>query len=408
MTTFALLSDLHFGKFSQTSEFATSGEKIDEETNGGVSLKDGIIELLQKEMVTHLLITGDLSSTGSPHEFICCQNQIHAIADSSQINRKNIFWCLGNHDIDWRITRLAENYRDGYSADFPFSAIGNLYTKIAAYAPQQSMIEVNMPTCNGIAPFSGVTEIEDTIIFTLNSGWCSSHNQEYKHGKLTLDQLNWFRQNAIKYKGNPKFKIVLLHHHPFNYQYPYPGIDISTLEEGPEFINICGLNGINLVCHGHRHHPRVKTMKENGWQYPITFLCAGSTSVNSIYRLAGQIPNVFHIISVSPHDKDILLKNFQFSIADGWIPVRKNCAETPIDSEMYLGHIFDEQEKLISIHELSNSNEEYHLMPKWHNLPQTLRFISHGELNKLLREHLIETHNVVGNYPDDVILVRKN
>ena len=42
MTRIALISDIHYGRFSRTAEFSVPGEKIIDENTGGESLKEGI------------------------------------------------------------------------------------------------------------------------------------------------------------------------------------------------------------------------------------------------------------------------------------------------------------------------------------------------------------------------------
>lgn len=71
------------------------------------------------------------------------------------------------------------------------------------------------------------------------------------------------------------------------------------LEEGSSFLDVAGQNGIHLVLHGHRHHPKAETTFKNGWDHPITFVFAGSLTVNSAHRSNGYIPNILHIIELT-------------------------------------------------------------------------------------------------------------
>jgi 3',5'-cyclic AMP phosphodiesterase CpdA len=408
MSKIALISDLHFGKLSRTREFATIGENIQDETEGGTSLKTSLIALLQKNAVTHLFIAGDLSSTGSPHEFICCQSQIHDIVQSSGINIDNVFWSVGNHDIDWRITKLHGDFPPEISPALAHSELGNYYQLIAANTPNHCMNSITLPENPGVAPFSGIVERDSMIVFILNSGWCSSHNQRFPHGKLTTSQLNWFRSSIKNYSNDSRWKIALLHHHPFNLPFPFPGLDISTLEEGSEFVAACGEYGINLVCHGHRHHPRVMTMKQTGWRNPVTFLCAGSLSVNSEHRHFGAIPNVFHIIEIANENRDIFLNNYEYTTTEGWIPIVSNCAETPLDAEMFLGSIYLPEDITASFFTLIDASKQNQKLPMWRDLPKPLRTLTLIQLNSKLRDVLSPNYIVYGKYPEDVFIIRKN
>ncbi len=182
-------------------------------------------------------------------------------------------------------------------------------------------------------------------MFVLNSGWCCTRDQAFSHGKLDEDQFEWFASSLINYDKDNRWKIVLMHHHPFNYTFPVPIVDISTLEEGSRFLDIMGEKGIHLVLHGHRHHPRAETFQKNGWPHPVTFICAGSLAVNSAHRSSGEIPNTLHIIELSQSPGVLTLYNYQYTSAEGWIPIRNNCPETPLDAEMMLGKLFNEEER---------------------------------------------------------------
>lgn len=106
MTRIALISDIHFGQFSRTAEFSVPGEKIKDETTGGESLKESMVSILKKESIEYLCIAGDLTSLGSPQEFVYCEEMILDIAEQLGIQKNNILLGLGNHDIDWNISEL--------------------------------------------------------------------------------------------------------------------------------------------------------------------------------------------------------------------------------------------------------------------------------------------------------------
>ena len=75
------------------------------ETHGGSSLKEGLIDVLKRETVDYMLIAGDLTSTGSPHEYTHCQNVLRDISSKAGIKSQNIV-LVGNHrSIDWRMTK---------------------------------------------------------------------------------------------------------------------------------------------------------------------------------------------------------------------------------------------------------------------------------------------------------------
>ena len=403
MVRIALISDIHFGRFSRTDEFSVPGERIKDENQGAKSLKESLIDVLKEKKVQYIFVAGDLTSVGSPQEFFFCEKEILSIAQGVGVPKDNIILGLGNHDIDWQITKIFDDYTKSSEKDFPFELVKNTYQLMGAYAPTYSMNEIHQPDKKGPAPFSGIVENDDFVVFILNSGWCCTHDQKISHGKLTVEQLEWFQKKAEDYRKVNKWKIVLMHHHPFNYSYHIPSFDISMMEESGKFIDIAGQNGINMVLHGHRHHPKAETSFKNGWVNPITFVCAGSLAVNSVHRSNGDIPNTFHIMELSHEPGILTLHNFQYSPAQGWIPIKNNCAETPLDSEMMLGKIYDSDVINKSIFKLATVEKEL----LWRDLDDCLRFLTVDDLNKRVKTLLVDTHKMIGHFPDEVVLVKK-
>lgn len=397
----ALISDIHFGAYSRTREFSVPGEEIDDETKGGPSLKNGLIELLKQQQVKYIFIAGDLTSVGSPQEFCYCQKQILELAEAVGVRQCNVICCLGNHDIDWKIAKLCENVDSDANVEVK-EMVKEKYQFIAANAAVNCLDAISQPETKGIAPYSGVVDVDDFVVFVLNTAWCCSYDEEIPHGKLHTKQLEWFCDLAKEYETDKRTKIVLMHHHPTQYAYPNPVHDTSMMEEGSEFTDICGKYGINLIMHGHRHHPKVTTRMENNWKSPITFLCAGSLSVNAKHRSCGEIPNTLHIVDLSSSPEEFILYNYEFSMSKGWHPFEKNNAETPMEQKMYLGKIIDESE--ISM-EIEKFKEGTHIL-KWDTLPTPLKFIAFSDLNKKLKDSLPD-RIVYGSFPDDVCIMAK-
>ncbi len=397
MTRIALISDIHYGQFSRTSEFSVPGEKIKDENTGGESLKEGMISLLSGENIDYLCIAGDLTSLGSPQEFVYCEDLILDIADKIGVQKENILLGLGNHDIDWNITELYNNF-DNRNADFPIEMVKDQYRKIAATASLVNLGKIDTPPKEGPAPFSGIIENDNFIMFVLNTGWCCTKDEASRPGKLDMQQLEWFEREAAIYKDASKWKVILMHHHPFNYTYPVVCPDYSTLQEGSNFLDIAGKNGFNLVIHGHRHHPRAETTWKSGWNHPITFVCAGSFAVNASHRNSGSIPNTLHIIELTDEVGTIRLRNFQHS-AKGWIPFRQNCDETPLDGDMLFGKLFEQEVIQQAIQELPKNK-----VLQWDDLTECLRFMPYKDLNALISENLPLSVKMVGSFPEDVIL----
>ena len=400
----ALISDIHYGALSTTTDFAIEGEplKIGSIQNEK-SLYQGLVDVLREEQPDYLFVAGDITSSGSPLEFKYCQQKILELGQGSNIKEENIIYCLGNHDIDWRITKLVDEYKSNPDINYShedMTYINENYNKLAYSWPKSENMISQYYSDEYELPLTGAIEKDDCIVFVLNSGHLCTNDQKYKHGCLSASQFDWFKNTIKKYEQSDKAKFVLLHHHPCNYPYPITGLDISMLEEGGELIQLCGESGIDLILHGHRHHPKAITKYETNWKRHVTYVCSGSLSVNASHRLHGSIPNMFHIIEYERYDK-IVLKNYLYSPATGWSLIKENCPETPVDGVMFLGKVVTDE---VAINLLKNLPKNESI--KYRSLSDELRYISLNKLNELVGEIHGSDSVVHGFFPEDVFIFK--
>ncbi len=405
MSRIAILSDIHFGKLCRASSFCMPGEEIQDKSKGTYLLKEGLIELFDEMKPQYIFVAGDLTSLGNPQEFYYCEQEILNIAKKIGVEYDNIFCVLGNHDVDWNISDLGSNAQN-VNCEVN-ELVKSKYQMIAANCAKINMeyLGKNYHDC-GPAPFSGVVVKDEFILIVLNSGRFCTRDQQFSHGKLERDQMKWFEEVSRKYKNDGRIKILLMHHHPINYPYPMPGIDISTIEEGAELMEIASQNGINIIIHGHRHHPRVETVQIGSGTEPIVMICAGSLSVNAEHRNKGDIliPNTVHFLDIDKEKSYYIVHNYKFTDVAGWEKIDKYCRETPIDAVMKVGKIFPKDEITTAI-EKYKSLESHPLC--WDDLNECLQFMPYNKLNTLFEEILRPTHNVVGKFPEQVVLLKK-
>ena len=174
------------------------------------------------------------------------------------------------------------------------------------------------------------------------------------------------------------------------------------IEEGSELVEIAAKNGINLIMHGHRHHPRALTRLENGWQSPITFICAGSLSVNAKHRAFGEINNSVHIINIDNAPAEIMLYNYEFTLAAGWHPLEERQTTASMKKSMMLGRIVSPEEISGAIAQYSTGFHSLH----YERLPDVLKYMDTDELIKNLREQLPNS-KISGSFPDEVLIIPK-
>lgn len=404
MIRIALMSDIHFGKFSRTAEFSVPGEDIQDENSGAVSLQEGMVRILKNMAVEYIFIAGDLTSVASPQEFHYCEEKIIAIADEIGVSHEHILCCLGNHDIDRNITKISDAVITEMNSEAVAKVIREKYNMIAASCANSNLEKICLSKeYLGPAPYSGVYEEDRFVVFILNSGWYCAHDQDYPHGKLATSQLIWLKEIASKYKEDSRIKIVLVHHHPFKYTYPLPVQDISEIEEGSEFMDIMNEKGIDIVVHGHRHHPIAKTIQIGSGTKPITLICAGSLSVNSSHRNDGEIPNTMHILELNEEEKTMVLYNYKYTGSEGWKEL-KFCSETPLDFKMKLGKIFAKEQIDEAIQKLPTDE----VKPiAWEDVDECLQFITYKELNDKVKSMLSSKYKIIGTFPEEVIFLKK-
>lgn len=289
---FLILSDIHYGDLCQFKELQSPSEN-DEVHFSSIASK--ISEALLEENLApkFLLIPGDLTSRGSPLEFSKTSRFLEILATKINIPSNRVIHTYGNHDVDWKVCDIVPSHSEHSKFYQRLSAgIGPLFTN--SNPPHESA-----PTVG-----AGKYVFDDLEIILLNSGIrCYSSASvggsyaNIQNGKLDSDQLKWLR--ALGGKAAGVARVVVIHHHLANLPYPRQIRDLSCLEEGPEALQEFGRLGIDLVIHGHRHHPIIKTQLETGWQQPITFACAGSFGVNCEHRDGGRIPNTMHVVKFS-------------------------------------------------------------------------------------------------------------
>ena len=407
MCSILFVSDIHFGEFSRSKELAIPNQSLQDDNTGAKSIIEGIERIIIDEKIQFVIVGGDLTSKANPLEYYYCGKSLSKIMSDCNLPVSNLIISMGNHDLDYSISSVYENMDISWLTDEDKNRIKNYYREIAACTSMHCLPEESIVFAEKGPVFcSGVVDNEFFTCFVLNSSVFCDQNQKPNHGKLSSDQLEWLKTTAKKYEDNGKWKIVLLHHHPFSYTFPVPsGPDFSVLEEGSELVDIVSACGIDLVLHGHRHHPRAETRIQDEWRKPITFICAGSMSVNSKHRNAGEIPNTIHVIHLGESIGSILLKNYKYSSTEGWEPIKESTKEVPLDAEMMLGKCFRLEEIDSAIDSVFSPN----IVISKKDLPECLRYQRNYVLNNKFKEKAIrEKRKIISSFPEDIYIIDSN
>lgn len=406
--TFLVLSDIHFGASSYSPDFAIKSSPPPHLISNVAPMMESLLNTVSRGHIDSILITGDLTTTGGPSEFKECLDSVNIVAERASVDRENIYFAFGNHDVNWRISKLAE----------PGDGLGfqdNLYHEVAA-SVGNIYIENSKANEKGPLPGSGIYCRDNYIVYVVNSGFYSIHSQDHKHGKIGIAQYKWLAGCIDHYADSSKWHILMLHHHPFKYTYPTIVQDMSCLEEGSELVDLIGKSQIDIVCHGHRHHPKLFTELKNNWKSPVTFFCAGSLAVNERHRYRGVIPNLFHIIKLEDRSEKCAaigtIESFEYSILNGWIPC-KFSEFVPLDGIQTFGSVSTELENekeaedLIS-NILGRNEDQFIALPKLSALPLSLKCVNLEVLNALMKNIVNEKFKLklIGKYPDEIAIVR--
>lgn len=373
--TFLVLADIHFGNSDDAPEFNVPSESsLKEDKQQSNNRLQALINTVKttSPLPTAILVLGDLTSSALPSEFCECKKLVHHIADELNISHEKIFFTYGNHDVDWRICKLSqqkEHNRDKY------------YNYIAACTGGILWGCEKTSLCLELGPVigSGVFEVDAHRIFILNSGWSCTNEQIFPHGRLGEKQFQWFQEALSNYKSLDGWNIVMSHHHAHGYAYPTPCLDISCLEEGADLLQLMGNEGIDIFCHGHRHHAIAETIIKDTWEKPITFFCAGSVAANSKDRSNGKIPNLFHIICLNKRIESKAaigyIRSYKYGLG-GWNEIQ-HADETPLNYEHWFGipnavQAMDENIKNFFLSKINNSLDMVEL-PAREELPLELK-----------------------------------
>jgi hypothetical protein len=175
--------------------------------------------------------------------------------------------------------------------------------------------------------------------------------------------------------------------------YPEPATNYDLLDEAAELLQLIGENAVDLVLHGHRHHPSMKTISENHFSTPCTIISAGSFGVNAAER-PNAIDNMIHAIKLSRTHVDSSIEGELHSFAfrdHKWIP-QPTSTTHHLDSLRHFGPLADQAALEREADALLNSLNVVPkpvVLPKHAQLPFILKCQHVNDLNRLLHSRAL-------------------
>lgn len=201
------LSDVHFGNTESTF--------VNE------SIKSPLISLLNEiDSPTVLVISGDVTFQGSKKGFAEAEEFFDEIIKSSNLERKHIIACPGNHDL------IAGESK-------PFTLFNSFI-----YSLRRDNTFDFRDRC-----FSS-TIINDVFFLVINS----AHHLDQNYGLIDEDVFSYIEGKKAEI-DSCSFKVAITHHHFLN-QFPD---DTSVIRNGYPLLYALDEAKFDLILHGHQH-----------------------------------------------------------------------------------------------------------------------------------------------------------
>jgi 3',5'-cyclic AMP phosphodiesterase CpdA len=318
----AVVSDLHIGSGARGLDlcphFLEDSKKIGREPDYLATFEALAASLdIAANPISMLCVTGDISNGAHVEEFKCADMAIQRIAKSLSVPNEKIYFVPGNHDVHWGVMKLEptsfwtrHRYAPLLQDDLNFSK--SIGSAITGSFDQD--------------PYFVIWETEEALIVGINSAAYDGPEEETHHGLIRQESLgalaDFLKTKPIK---STQLRMCMLHHHPVQYSEATPdSADFSIAVNAENLVLLLNENRFDLIIHGHKHHPRLKSNFSNN-SHPYVTLCAGSFSAVLHPLHYGSISNSFHIIDVEGRDQStqgILgeVNSWTFSPGDKWGP----------------------------------------------------------------------------------------
>lgn len=247
------LSDIHFGSgHIFLPDGTTSGEPANESVpNLLQSIKNDIRQMGQSYSSVLLMVTGDLTQSGSDDQFLLVKQFLEGLEGNEtlgcKITKDNIFLVPGNHDVRYD--------QDGH--ELFWKGYYNFYRD---YFGETIGRELSRPEEERFCRVHDFAKDRGFIVLELNT---CHHNR-----KDSIDQHRGFldQNDIVAVKSELKkidsadarkaIKIALLHHHPVLIPaFAESGRNYDAVINSGHLLKLLNEFGFQLILHGHKHNP---------------------------------------------------------------------------------------------------------------------------------------------------------
>lgn len=277
---------------------------------------------------THLLLLGDVTSSGQPDEVELASRVMERIRSALGVTSEQVVFVPGNHDVDWAVCRLLDY--TGVRESQRFTPISHEAWQFSCWQAQPPHADLSVFK----EPYISVWETSDVVVVGFNSSWADRESAEVHHGEISeghVAALSELLQTHHEHFSD-RLRVFALHHHPLQYDNPFPDDPDFSIMEGmtSSLLDALHSHSFSLIVHGHRHRPFLSTSYRQGLTIPV--FGAGSFSVPPMERWGGRFANAFHVVEVGDgHSFDPLtgetatrgkLRTWGYQPIEGWVPSR--------------------------------------------------------------------------------------
>jgi 3',5'-cyclic AMP phosphodiesterase CpdA len=381
--SFLILSDIHFGGMGFEQAFQKTNHTGLMKARCPVA---GIATICEGRDISAIIAPGDLTSRAEATEFIGSKGLLKNLGAALGVSEGSIITTYGNHDVDWRISALSGPDGDPEADKF--------YRQIARSVGENVGPSLAVPLEKGPVLGSGIYRVGKTQFYVINSGLECYHDQGHRRGKIASEQLAWLENKFAEPLNEELFHVLIVHHHLIPHKYPEALFDYSQLEEAPQVVEAAAKAGVDLVIHGHCHHPRLVTQKQTGWNRAMAVLCCGSVGVANEHRDNGNIPNLFHIVELQERHSNGSCRGrvdtFRYAGSGKWESTEFHERNCPIDPRSCFGISVTQQDAIPVVDQMLDeirAHGDKEIL--WEDLPYELQCLDAADATTIIKKRAI-------------------
>lgn len=297
----AHLSDLHLGNDFLVR--STLGLRRFWKTEDPKLIK-GLGDALRELKPDFVVISGDVVNKSTRRSFRHASDILKGLFQQAEVKvPSTVFVVPGNHDAPIRRVRHEYFGRLEHYVTFLRDLFGE--SDFVSRRPRFVHVDVDRRLC--LVGLDSTLKAGDE---STQKGWLQIQVAE---GELGQGQREWFtRKMSELARLHDSFeyfvKIVIVHHHPEDMEGTAPTEKFMPLLDKADAKKAFHEAGVNVILHGHKHHPHVKRVPLDDRSH-YTVIGAGSALCAIPGETAGQ-GNSFNLVRIAPRTNMVEVQRF--------------------------------------------------------------------------------------------------